>query len=80
MPSRLAVEDLHRGGAVGWHCFVGASGAPDSGRRGAGILGWPHGDAPPSGVSQPLWGGTSARGGIAGRGLGGAARLVARGI
>ena len=80
MLSGLVVEDLLRGGAAGRHCFAGASGAPDSGRRGAGVLGWPHGGALLSGVSQPLRGGASACGGAAGRGVGGAARLIVRGV
>ena len=78
-PSGLVVEDLRRGGAAGRHCFAGASGASNSGRCGAGVLGWPHGGTPLPRVSQPLRGGASACGGAAGRGVVGAARLVARG-
>ena len=53
MPSELVAENLRRGGAAGRHCFAGASGAPGSGRRGAGVLGLPHGGAPLSRVRSP---------------------------
>ena len=46
MPFELVVGDFRCGGAAGWHCFSGASGAPDSRRRGAGVLGLLHGGAP----------------------------------